>query len=89
MGWRKRGFFRKHFLSHRKCSMTLKPRLTRNISPPTEIQVLLGAGVEGVPPQRNRVNFKTIIFITNSRSNTYANFAKILFFGMKSGFEVL
>lgn len=29
MGWRKRNFFRKHFLSHRNWSMTLKPRLIR------------------------------------------------------------
>lgn len=68
--------------------MTLKPRLIRNISPPTEIQVLLGAGVF---PLREilRVNFKPIVFITNSLSNTSANFAKIPFFGMKFGFEVL
>lgn len=52
------------FLIHRNSSMALKPRLIRNLSPPTEIQVLLAAGVGGVPAQRNniRLNHKPIIY---------------------------
>lgn len=71
--------------------MILNTRIIRNIIPPTEIQVLLGAGVGGVFLLRDilRVNFKPIIFITNLLSNIYANFAKISFFGMNLGLEFL
>lgn len=43
------------FLIHRNSSMALKPRLIRNLSPSTEIQILLAAGVGGVPAQRNNI----------------------------------
>lgn len=83
MGWRKRNFFRKHFLSHRNWSMTLKPRLIRKS---THWNPSIVGGWDGAcfPLEKYlRVNFKLIVFITNSLSNTYANFAKIPFFGMK------
>lgn len=43
------------FLIHRNSSTALKPRLIRNLSPSTEIQILSAAGVGGVPAQRNNI----------------------------------